>query len=76
MIQYYVMYVEFAGHSGLEINAKEEMFSRWCISLLSNFGCDITMNARQHDLHHQILKCNYSKRLAIWDKIFQTYLKY
>jgi len=77
MIQAYVEFVEFAGHAGLEINAKEVMFSRWCISWVSSnvFGSDITLNARQHDLHHQILKCNYSKRLAIWDKLFHTYVK-
>ena len=26
-----------------------------------------------HDLHHSAVRCNYGKRLSLWDKAFGTY---
>ena len=26
-----------------------------------------------HDLHHSAVRCNYGKRLSLWDKVFGTY---
>lgn len=69
MSQFFVVFAEFAGHSGYNIFAKDVSFSRW---ILSQFG--LCLNARDHDLHHQKCKWNYSKRLSIWDKLFGTYM--
>ena len=26
-----------------------------------------------HDLHHSAVRCNYGKRLSLWDKVLGTY---
>lgn len=33
----------------------------------------IELYTEDHDLHHSLNNCNYSKRFSLWDKIFGTY---
>lgn len=71
IINGYLSYQEVGGHLG-----------RWMSPTSSFAQCiwipkwlDIELYTEDHDLHHSQIKYNYSKRFAIWDKLFGTYKK-
>lgn len=61
--------IEISGHSGKII--KSSCFPQfiWLPKFLN-----IELRIEDHDLHHSMNNCNYSKRFSLWDKIFRTYL--
>lgn len=71
MISVYKQYTELAGHSG-RILSPASSFPQciWIPRLLN-----IELYAENHDLHHKLNNCNFSKRFSLWDKIFGTYVK-
>jgi sterol desaturase/sphingolipid hydroxylase (fatty acid hydroxylase superfamily) len=70
LIIIYKIFTEISGHSGKIINAG--CFPQ-LIYLPKFFS--IQMYTEDHDAHHQLNNCNYSKRFTLWDKIFLTYKK-
>lgn len=66
----YKEFIEISGHCGKNIFPTSS-FSQ-CIWLPRFFK--IQLYTEEHDLHHSVNKCNYSKRFTIWDKVFRTYL--
>jgi sterol desaturase/sphingolipid hydroxylase (fatty acid hydroxylase superfamily) len=74
LAQYNIMlifkeYIEISGHCG-KILYPTSSFSQ-CIWLPRLFN--IQLHTEDHDLHHSVNKCNYSKRFVIWDKLYGTY---
>ena len=69
MINCYVLLVEFLGHSGFKIYAKDVCPLK-CI--LHHCIPGFVQDSDYHDFHHQKKARNYSKRLAIWDTVFGT----
>ena len=69
VIQMYKSYIEICGHCGRELFPT----SSFCqfIWLPRYFGMELY--AEDHDIHHSHNNCNYSKRFALWDKVFGTY---
>jgi len=65
----YLTYQEIGGHIG-KIMKPTSSFPQfiWLPKLLG-----IELYAEDHFLHHSKIKCNFSKRFNIWDKIFNTY---
>jgi sterol desaturase/sphingolipid hydroxylase (fatty acid hydroxylase superfamily) len=65
----YKNFIEISGHSG-KILYPTASFSQfmWLPKLLH-----IELYSEDHDIHHSINNCNYSKRFSLWDKIFRTY---
>jgi len=65
----YKMYIEVAGHAGI-VSKPSSSFTQFVFlpKLLS-----IELYTEDHHLHHALNKYNYSKRFAIWDKLFGTY---
>ena len=70
MMLIYKEYIEISGHCGRQLFPTNSFTQ--CIWLPRVF--DIQLYAEEHDLHHSVNKCNYSKRFTIWDKVFETYL--
>jgi sterol desaturase/sphingolipid hydroxylase (fatty acid hydroxylase superfamily) len=68
----YLTYQEIGGHIG-KIMTPTSSFPQfiWLPKLLG-----IELYAEDHFLHHNIIKCNYSKRFNIWDRVFNTYQPY
>lgn len=64
----YKSFNEFSGHCGKKINSSS--FAQ-CIWLPRLFG--IELRIYDHDLHHSIGNCNYSKKFKLWDLVFDTY---
>ncbi len=62
------IFIEIAGHTGKE--AKASSFPQ-LIQLPRFLG--IELHTEDHDLHHKINNCNYSKRFNLWDIVFKTY---
>ena len=69
IITVYKSFVEISGHSGKQMYPTSS-FSQciWFPKLLN-----IELYTEDHDLHHSLNNCNYSKRFSLWDKVFQTY---
>lgn len=70
LILNYKLFSEIAGHSGKHTNSCGFVQFIW---LPKFFNIEIL--TEDHDLHHKLLLCNYSKRFVIWDKLFNTYTK-
>jgi Delta7-sterol 5-desaturase len=68
----YKEFIEISGHCGRNMFPTNS-FSQ-CIWLPRLFN--IQLYSEEHDLHHSVSKCNYSKRFTIWDKVFGTYLPF
>jgi lathosterol oxidase len=65
----YKNFIEISGHSGKKLypNTSFSQFM-WLPKWLH-----IELYSEEHDLHHSLNNCNYSKRFSIWDKAFNTY---
>jgi len=65
----YKNFIEISGHSG-RISYPTCSFPQfvWLPKFLH-----IELYTQDHDLHHSLNKCNYSKRFSLWDKVFGTY---
>lgn len=63
--------VEIIGHSGKDIRTKFNIKYFFLEPYFQNIKLDI----HDHDRHHSHFHCNYSKRLSLWDKLFNTYSK-
>ena len=59
---------EIDGHSG--VNKKTPSFVQ-CIWLPKLFG--VELYTKNHCLHHENPRVNFSKRFSIWDKVFGTF---
>jgi sterol desaturase/sphingolipid hydroxylase (fatty acid hydroxylase superfamily) len=70
LMRTYKVFVEVAGHIGIETSATS--FPQ-CMMLPRMLGIELKTN--DHDLHHSHpqLSCNYSKRFKLWDLVFNTY---
>jgi len=69
MLATYKQYTELAGHSGKAL-APSSCFPQ-CIWLPRILG--IEGYAEDHDMHHRVSTCNFSKRFSLWDKVFGTH---
>ena len=65
----YKIFIEISGHIGKQIHPTCS-FSQF-IWLPKFLGIDLY--TEDHDLHHSLNNCNYSKRFSLWDKLFGTY---
>ena len=65
----YKNFVEISGHCG-KISYPTSCFPQ-CIWIPKILG--IELYAEDHDIHHSLNNCNYSKRFSLWDKVFGTY---
>jgi lathosterol oxidase len=65
----YKLFIEISGHIGKKIYPTCS-FSQfiWLPKFLN-----IELYTEDHDLHHSLNNCNYSKRFSLWDKLFGTY---
>lgn len=72
MMLIYKEFIEISGHCGKLIHPTSS-FSQciWLPKLIN-----IQLHTEDHDLHHSLNKCNYSKRFSIWDRLFGTYKAY
>lgn len=68
LIIIYKIFIEISGHSGKKINSQS--FPQFIF--LPKF-LKIEMYTEDHDAHHYLNNCNYSKRFTLWDKFFNTY---
>ena len=65
----YKNYSEICGHLGKKCYPTSSFCQFiWLPKLLN-----IQLFGEDHDLHHSIHNCNYSKRFSLWDKIFGTF---
>lgn len=64
----YKTYIEICGHTGKHVAASS--FPQ-CIWLPRMFNFELY--TEDHDNHHVLNNCNYSKRFSLWDKVFGTY---
>jgi hypothetical protein len=69
IILIYKSFIEISGHSGKKLYPSGS-FSQfiWLPKLLN-----IVLYTEDHNLHHSLSNCNYSKRFSLWDKLFGTY---
>jgi len=65
----YKNFIEIVGHSG-KLSSPISSFPQ-CIWLPKWFGMELY--TEDHDLHHSLNNCNYSKRFSLWDRVFGTY---
>lgn len=71
MILLYKTYIELSGHCGKKLYPVSSFLQFiWFPKL---FG--IELYAEDHDIHHSVNNCNYSKRFSLWDKMFGTFHK-
>ncbi|GBG30112.1 Cholesterol 25-hydroxylase [Hondaea fermentalgiana] len=70
LLMCYKVFVEIAGHAGVESTATS--FPQ-CAPLPQALG--IELRTYDHDLHHSFpgMACNFSKRFTLWDRLFGTY---
>jgi sterol desaturase/sphingolipid hydroxylase (fatty acid hydroxylase superfamily) len=71
LITVYKTAVEVAGHSGKKIYPTSSFPQ--CPFVVKWF--EIELYTEDHDSHHRLINCNYSKRLSLWDKVFGSYKK-
>lgn len=73
----YKSYVEVAGHAGVDARPRSFPQFTWLPSAIPARGVTgrggITAHTREHDWHHAVLRCNFSKRFRVWDILFGTY---
>lgn len=69
LIIIYKNFIEIMGHTGKKVypNTSFVQFI-WLTKWLN-----IQFYVEDHDLHHSLNNCNYSKRFSLWDKVFCTY---
>jgi sterol desaturase/sphingolipid hydroxylase (fatty acid hydroxylase superfamily) len=65
----YKTYGEICGHIGKKCHPT----SSFCQFIWLPRILHIELYGEEHDLHHSLNNCNYSKRFSIWDKIFGTF---
>jgi sterol desaturase/sphingolipid hydroxylase (fatty acid hydroxylase superfamily) len=65
----YKAFIEISGHSGKQIKTTSFPQCIWLPQLLNIPLCTV-----DHDLHHSLNNCNYSKRFSLWDRLFETYV--
>ena len=70
LISTYKAFIEISGHSGKIIKSTSFPQFIWLPKILG-----IELRVDDHDLHHSLNNCNYSKRFSLWDKLFGTYLQ-
>jgi sterol desaturase/sphingolipid hydroxylase (fatty acid hydroxylase superfamily) len=70
LILTYKTFIEISGHTGKIIKSTSFPQFIWLPRILG-----IQLSVEDHDLHHSLNNCNYSKRFSLWDKFFGTYLK-
>ena len=68
MLLTYKSFVEISGHSGKSANGSSFVQCFWIPKLLK-----IELHTHDHDAHHTMNNCNYSKRFSLWDKVFGTF---
>jgi sterol desaturase/sphingolipid hydroxylase (fatty acid hydroxylase superfamily) len=69
MLLIYKTFIEISGHCGKYMYPTSSFTQFiWLPKLLQ-----IELYTEDHDLHHSLNNCNYAKRFAIWDKVFNTY---
>jgi len=69
LIIIYKIIIEIAGHSGIISNPTTSFLQFiWLPKLLN-----MELYTEDHDKHHTLIYCNYSKRFSLWDKIFGTF---
>jgi sterol desaturase/sphingolipid hydroxylase (fatty acid hydroxylase superfamily) len=78
MLYAFKAYVEVAGHSG--VNTRPRSFPQFCwlpgaipCTRTPDGYAGIAGHTREHDWHHAVLRCNFSKRFRVWDVAFGTY---
>jgi sterol desaturase/sphingolipid hydroxylase (fatty acid hydroxylase superfamily) len=65
----YKNFIEISGHSGKKSYPSGSFVQFiWLPKILN-----IDLYTEDHDYHHSLNNCNYSKRFSLWDKIFNTY---
>ena len=65
----YKSFLEISGHSGKKLYPNGSFIQFiWLPKMLG-----ITLYTEDHNLHHSLSNCNYSKRFSLWDKVFGTY---
>jgi sterol desaturase/sphingolipid hydroxylase (fatty acid hydroxylase superfamily) len=69
LIIVYKNFIEISGHTGKMVHPACS-FSQfiWLPKVLH-----IELYTDDHDLHHSLNNCNYSKRFSLWDKVFGSY---
>jgi sterol desaturase/sphingolipid hydroxylase (fatty acid hydroxylase superfamily) len=65
----YKNFIEISGHSGKKLYPASS-FSQF-MWLPKWFHIELYIE--DHDNHHSLNNCNYSKRFSLWDKVFHTY---
>ena len=65
----YKTHTEISGHTGRDIPSTPSFPQCIWIPRVLKFA----LHTEDHDLHHSLNNCNYSKRFAIWDKLFGTF---
>ena len=71
MLSVYLKFVEISGHAGKYFKGSSFPQFFWIPKILG-----IKLTTEDHDLHHSLNNCNYSKRFSLWDKLFLTYKKH
>ena len=71
LLMAYKTFTEISGHTGKEPNGSSFVQFFWLPRLLN-----IELHTRDHDLHHTLNNCNYSKRFSLWDKLFGTFTSF
>lgn len=66
----YKTFIEISGHCGKKTKGCGFVQFIWLPKFFN-----IELITEDHDLHHTMLTCNYSKRFVIWDKLFGTYVE-
>lgn len=69
LINIYKTYIEISGHSNKYLFPTSSFPQ--CMWLPRLFGIELYI--MDHDNHHAINNCNYSKRFTLWDRVFGTY---
>ena len=69
LIIIYKTYGEICGHLGKKCYPTGSFCQFIWIPKLLN----IELYTEEHDLHHSLNNCNYSKRFSLWDKAFGTF---
>jgi len=68
LLMVYKTFTEISGHSGKIFNGSSFIQCFWLPKIF-----DIELKTTEHDLHHTLNNCNYSKRFSLWDKFFGTF---
>jgi sterol desaturase/sphingolipid hydroxylase (fatty acid hydroxylase superfamily) len=69
LIIIYKNFIEISGHSGKRLYPNTSFSQFIWLPRWLNIG----LYTEDHDLHHSLNNCNYSKRFSLWDKVFCTY---